>query len=86
MRWTDTTRPHYRRDDLRYASDLRAEEWVIIEPFMPEERARASPHGGLARGGQRHPVYRLDRVPMADVAEGFSAPLDRAALFLSLAR
>lgn len=36
MSWTETTRPHYRRDELRYASDLKDEEWNIIAPFMPE--------------------------------------------------
>ncbi len=49
MPWTETTRPHYRRDDLRYASDLRAEEWVIIEPFMPEERALGRPRTAVLR-------------------------------------
>jgi putative transposase len=36
MSWTETTRPHYRRDGLRYASDLKDEEWDVIAPFMPE--------------------------------------------------
>jgi putative transposase len=36
MSWTETTRPHYRRDGLRYASDLKNEEWDVIAPFMPE--------------------------------------------------
>jgi putative transposase len=36
MAWTETTRPHYRRDELRYASDLKDREWDVIAPFMPE--------------------------------------------------
>lgn len=36
MAWTETTRPHYRRDELRYASDLKDREWELIAPFMPE--------------------------------------------------
>lgn len=36
MTWTETTRPHYRRDELRYASDLKDREWEVIAPFMPE--------------------------------------------------
>jgi len=43
MTWTETTRPQYRRDDLRYASDLRDDEWAVIEPFMPEERPLGRP-------------------------------------------
>jgi transposase len=36
MSWTETTRPHYRRDGLRYASDLKDREWDVIARFMPE--------------------------------------------------
>jgi len=35
MAWTETTRGHYRRDGLRYASDLTDEEWGLIEPHLP---------------------------------------------------
>jgi transposase len=35
MAWTETTRGHYRRDGLRYASDLTDEEWALIEPHLP---------------------------------------------------
>ena len=35
MAWTEITREHYRRDGLRYASDLTDAEWALIEPFMP---------------------------------------------------
>ena len=35
MVWTETTRKHYRRDGLRYASDLKDREWEVIAPFMP---------------------------------------------------
>ncbi|MBV9863707.1 MAG: IS5/IS1182 family transposase, partial [Alphaproteobacteria bacterium] len=30
--WTEITRAQYRRDELRYASDLRAAEWSQIAP------------------------------------------------------
>ena len=36
MSWTETTRPHYRRDGLRYASDLKDREWDVLAAFMPE--------------------------------------------------
>ena len=32
MAWTEITRPKYRRDGLRYASDTTDEEWAVIEP------------------------------------------------------
>ena len=35
MAWTEITRPKYRRDGLRYASDLTDSEWALIEPLMP---------------------------------------------------
>jgi transposase len=35
MPWTETTRGHYRREGLRYASDMTDTEWSWIEPFMP---------------------------------------------------
>src|SRR5882757_5124998 len=35
MPWTETTRLQYRREGLRYASDLTDAEWSLVEPFMP---------------------------------------------------
>jgi transposase len=35
MAWTEITRKQYRRDGLRYASDLTDAEWAAIEPLMP---------------------------------------------------
>jgi transposase len=35
MAWTEITRPKYRRDGLRYASDTTDEEWALIEPHIP---------------------------------------------------
>jgi transposase len=43
MAWTETTRRHYRRDELRYASDLKDREWDLIAPFMPERSALGRP-------------------------------------------
>lgn len=36
MSWTEITRPQYRRDGLRYASDLTEPEWDVLAAFMPE--------------------------------------------------
>jgi transposase len=35
MTWTEITRRQYRREGLRYASDLTDAEWALIEPFLP---------------------------------------------------
>jgi putative transposase len=35
MPWTETTRAQYRRDGLRYASDVTDREWALIEPLLP---------------------------------------------------
>lgn len=41
--WTEITRDQYRRDGLRYASDMTAEEWSIIEPLLPPPRRLGRP-------------------------------------------
>jgi transposase len=43
MAWTETTREHYRRDELRYASDTRAGEWAGIAPLLPAPRRLGRP-------------------------------------------
>jgi putative transposase len=43
MVWTEITRPKYRRDHLRYASDMTDHEWNLIAPFMPERRQLGRP-------------------------------------------
>jgi transposase len=35
LAWTEITRPKYRRDGLRYASDTTDAEWAVLEPHMP---------------------------------------------------
>lgn len=34
MSWTEITREQYRRDDLRYASDMRDAEWLLLSFFL----------------------------------------------------
>ena len=41
--WTKDNRARYKRDHLRYPSDLTDEEWSCVEPFIPPAR----------RGGRR---------------------------------
>lgn len=35
MSWAGTTREQYRRDSLRYASDLKEAEWLVLSFFLP---------------------------------------------------
>jgi transposase len=39
MSWAETTRCQYRRDGLRYASDLTEEEWQLIAPHLPPAKS-----------------------------------------------
>jgi len=41
--WTEITRAQYRRDELRYASDLRPAEWEQIAPLLPPARRLGRP-------------------------------------------
>jgi putative transposase len=43
MPWTETTRAQYRREGLRYASDLTDAEWILIEPLMPPRSPTGRP-------------------------------------------
>ncbi len=43
MVWTEITRSKYRREGLRYASDLTDAEWAVIAPHMPAPRQPGRP-------------------------------------------
>jgi hypothetical protein len=43
MAWTEITRPNYRRDGLRYASDTADAEWAVIEPHLPPPATAVGP-------------------------------------------
>ena len=43
MAWTETTRPKYQREGLRYASDTTDQEWAVIAPYMPPASRRGRP-------------------------------------------
>ena len=49
MAWTEITRREYRRDDLRYSSDLRDGEWAVIAPYMPEANRLGRPRTTVLR-------------------------------------
>jgi len=43
MAWTEITGAKYRRDGLRYASDLTDAEWALVAPFMPAPKRLGRP-------------------------------------------
>ena len=43
MPWTEITRPQYRREGGRYASDLTDGEWAVIAPHLPAPRRLGRP-------------------------------------------
>src|ERR1700750_293772 len=43
MAWTETTRAHYRRGGLRYASDMTDAEWALLRPLLPLSRRLGRP-------------------------------------------
>jgi transposase len=43
MPWTEITRAQYRRDGLRYASDMTEAEWALIARWLPQRRRLGRP-------------------------------------------
>src|SRR5215472_5366930 len=43
MVWTEITREYYRRDGLRYASDMTDAEWALLRLFLPQPCRRGRP-------------------------------------------
>lgn len=43
LMWTPTTRAYHRRDNLRFASDLKDEEWAVLEPLLPRPAMAGRP-------------------------------------------
>jgi len=46
----ETARKQYRREDLRYASDMTDAEWALIQPHMPAQKALGRPRIIALRG------------------------------------
>lgn len=57
--WTETTRRQYRREDLRYASDMTDAEWALIEPHMPTQKVLGRPRKVQLRGVVEALLYIL---------------------------
>ena len=49
MSWTEITRPQYRREGMRYASDVTDREWGVIAPLMPSPRRLGRPRSVAPR-------------------------------------
>ena len=87
MSWTEITRRQYRRDGLRYASDLTDEEWTLIAAASAAGQAVGAAAGDRpARGGERDALRADDRLPVAASAHEFPALHHGAAVLLRLAR
>lgn len=41
--WTEITRQQYRREGLRYASDMTVDEWSVLSAFLPPARRLGRP-------------------------------------------
>ena len=57
MPWTETARRQYRREGLRYASDLMDAEWELIEPFMPAAKRIGRPRRTALRSVMNAILY-----------------------------
>ena len=57
--WTETTRRQYRREDLRYASDMTDAEWALIEPHLPAAKPLGRPRCVPLRGVVEALLYLL---------------------------
>jgi transposase len=57
--WTETTRRQYRREDLRYASDMTDAEWALIEPHLPAAKRLGRPRRVVLRAVVEALLYLL---------------------------
>jgi transposase len=57
--WTDTTREKHARKGLRYSSDLKDEEWAILEPMLPRPSRLGRPPAWPLREIINGVLYKL---------------------------
>jgi transposase len=57
--WTEITGRQYRRQDLRYASDMTDAEWALIEPHLPAAKRLGRPRCVPLRGVVEALLYLL---------------------------
>ena len=66
MAWNRTTREQYKREAVRYESDLTAAEWGLIEPLIPRQGRLGRPRErDLREVFKRSPVPAGNRLPVA---------------------
>ena len=83
MPWTEITREDYDRHDLRYASDLRDEEWQVIADLMPTPKRLGRPRKTDLRAVVDAIFYiAATGLPVAHAAEGLSTLQHGSELFL----
>ena len=82
--WTDIARRQHSRAGLRYPSDLRDAEWVVLEPLLPPAKAGGRPRSTdlrevmnailyLATGGCQWRMLPKDFPPLSTVQRYFYA-------------
>lgn len=57
--WTETTRAHYRRDQLTYASDMTEAEWSSVRGLLPAPRRTGRPRKTELRAVMNAILYIL---------------------------
>src|SRR5271169_2110700 len=57
--WTETTQLQYRRDGLRYASDVTDQEWAQIEALLPPPKRLGRPRTTALRAVVNALLYLL---------------------------
>jgi transposase len=57
--WTEITERQYRRDGLRYASDVTDEEWAVIEGLLPASKTLGRPRTTVLREVVNALLYML---------------------------
>src|SRR3954452_19966477 len=89
MAWDDIARQDHRPGCARYPSDMTDREWAILAPLLPPARSGGRPRTvdlrAVMRGHGCPSVHRVQRVPVADAPQGFSAAVHGAGLLLRLA-
>jgi len=82
--WTNENRAKYKRDRLRYPSDLTDEEWAHVEPLIPPARRGGRRRETNMRAALNAVMYVLSRMPMALPSQGFAAAQHRLSLLSRL--
>jgi transposase len=59
MSWTETTREQYRREGLRYSSDVTDPEWEVMAPHLPPDRRLGRPRTRCLREVVNAILYML---------------------------